>query len=411
MKSLLCLFAFLFILSCDSDEDRVLLRVAVPEVMSKAELRSAVDIRAPQPIAETGKIYAYNNYLFIGDKNRGVHVVDNSNPESPSFLSFLKIPLNEDVAVKDNILYADSGTDLLVFDISNINAIELQGRVEEMFDVYNLQFPDDDYDWTDYESIDYENDIVVGWNFEQRIYDKDDDPRLRYLEFDGVSNGALGSNSGTGGSLARFQIVKNRLYTVGISKMNIFNIDNLTQPTLVTSEQVGWNIETMFYADDYLYLGSSNGMFIYSIENSDAPTYVSEFWHWNGCDPVVVEGDYAYLTIRGGNLCGLDESVLEIIDVSDKSNPTLKRRVTLENPYGLGVKDDVLFICDGNAGLKVFDRSDPEFPVLTETIDDVVAYDVIPLNSALLMIGDQILNQYQYTSNGSIRLLSSLSLN
>ena len=65
---------------------------------------------------------------------------------------------------------------------------------------------------------------------------------------------------------------------------------------------------------------------------------MSDFTHWEGCDPVVVDGDYAYLTLRGGNLCGQDESVLEVIDISNKTTPTLAARYELENPYGLGIK-------------------------------------------------------------------------
>ena len=115
----------------------------------------------------------------------------------------------------------------------------------------------------------------------------------------------------------------------------------------------------MFQADGYLYLGSTNGMYIYSLSNPSNPVYISEFVHWEGCDPVVVDGDYAYLTLRGGNLCGQEESVLEVIDVSNKSNPQLVESYTLENPYGLGIKEDLLFVCDGTAGLKVFDKSNP----------------------------------------------------
>lgn len=414
MKHLiLLLFVFLLICSCESDEDRIVVRVAVPEVMSKVALRSGVDIKAPQPVSQQGKIYAYNNYLFVNDKNKGVHVIDNSNPEAPSFISFLKIPLNEDIAVKDDKLYADSGVDLVVFDISDINAIKLESRVEEMFEVYNLQIPNEDYEWVEYDGIDFNENVIIDWKFEQRIFNKDDYPR-RFWEFDGAFiNNALASsgNTGVGGSLARFQIVEDRLYTVGISDMNIFSLENGSQPSLVNSQNVGWNIETMFYADDFLYLGSTNGMFIYNIENLDAPAYVSQFTHWEGCDPVVVSGDYAYLTLRGGNECGVDESVLEVIDISDKTQPTLVNRITLENPYGLGVKDDMLFVCDGNAGLKLFDRSNPVEPIFEEIVSDIFAYDVIPLNESLLMIGDGTLNQYSYSALGSIELLSTLSLN
>lgn len=106
----------------------------------------------------------------------------------------------------------------------------------------------------------------------------------------------------------------------------------------------------MFHADGYLYLGGSNGMFINSIANPRSPELISQFVHWEGCDPVVVDGDYAYLTLRGGNACGQELSTLEVIDVSDKNNPTLAAQHPLDNPYGLGFRENKLFVCDGTSG-------------------------------------------------------------
>ena len=211
---------------------------------------------------------------------------------------------------------------------------------------------------------------------------------------------ALANDVGVGGSLARFQIVDNYLYTVGSNEMAIFNISNLAQPTLANTQYAGWNIETMFQADGYLYLGGTNGMYIYSLINPSFPEYISEFTHWEGCDPVVVEGDYAYLTLRGGNLCGQQESVLEVIDISNKSNPELLATYTLVNPYGLGLKDDLLFVCDGTAGLKIFNKSNPlDIQLLTE-YQDIQSKDVIPLENSLIIVGDETLYQYGYIEGG-----------
>ena len=151
-------------------------------------------------------------------------------------------------------------------------------------------------------------------------------------------------------------------------------------------------------------------MYIYSLANPAAPEYVSEFIHWEGCDPVVVDGDYAYVTLRGGNLCGQQESVLEIIDIKDKSNPTLAARHELKNPYGLGIKENMLFVCDGTAGLKLFDKSNPLDIKQVKTLKNIQSKDVIPLQNALLMIGDNTLYQYEYLQN-DVRLISSYSLN
>lgn len=387
----------MIIWSCEKDDTEYeIVNVATPEFMSKTAFRNSVEVLPPQNIDESGKIYAYNNYIFVNDEFIGVHIIDNSNPASPNPISFLKIPGNVDISIKDNFLFADSSTDLLVFDITDINAIGIVDRLEDVFSIYDYQIPleADTVNWNDFN---YETQVIVGWTVtqERREVRTNDDI---FLETGGGD--LANAEVGTGGSLARFQIVEDYLYTVGSYEMDIFDISNLSQPVLDNSLYAGWNIETMFQADGYLYLGGTNGMYIYDLEEPSYPQYISEFVHWEGCDPVVVDGDYAYLTLRGGNLCGQEESILEVIDVSNKANPQLIGTYIMDNPYGLGFKDHLLFVCDGTSGLKIFDKTDPLDLQMIMEYPDIFTKDVIPLEEILLMIGDGILYQYEYTENG-----------
>ncbi|MEP5338099.1 MAG: hypothetical protein ABJL44_08385 [Algibacter sp.] len=415
MKTKYLLFVFLLALSsaCDNDDaDYEMVTVAIPELMSKSEFRKSVTIKAPQAIKESGKIYAYSNYIFVNDLNEGVHVIDNTNPESPKAIKYINIPGNEDISIKDDFLYADSATDLVVFDISDINNISIKERLEDVFDVYDFQIPVEAQS-TDWSSMNYETDIIVGWTLKEERRKINTDIFIgEVVMFDGAIANATngGASIGAGGSLARFQIVKNYLYTVSAHEMTIFNISNLSQPTQASTFYAGNNIETLFQADGYLYIGSTDGMYIYDLKDAKTPTYVSEFLHWTGCDPVVVDGDYAYLTLRGGNNCGQQESVLEIIDVSDKASPTLAARHVLENPYGLGIKGNTLFVCDGDAGLKVFNKENPLDIKDVKQFKDIQSKDVIPLENTLVMIGDNTLYQYEYVGE-SVSLLSAFSLN
>lgn len=401
----------LFIVSCDNDDDDYeTVTVAKPEFVSKLEFRKMVDVSAPQSIKKAGKIYAYGNYIFVNDVDRGVHVIDNSKPEQPKAIKFIEIPGNEDISIKANYLYADSATDLVVFNISDINNITLVERLKDVFEVYNYRIPEEAVA-TDYGEFNWETDIILGWELKQERREKVDERIFIDVMFDtAVMSRASESYVGVGGSLARFQIVDNYLYTVGSYSMTVFNIQSLSNPVYENTQYSGWNIETMFAADDYLYLGGTNGMYIYNLENPALPGYVSEFTHWEGCDPVVVDGDYAYLTLRGGNLCGQLESVLEVIDISDKNNPTLAERYTLDNPYGLGIKENMLFVCDGTSGLKLFNRNTPVDLNLVRTIDDIQATDVIPLENSLVMVGGNTIYQYEYLEN-NISFLSSYALN
>ena len=402
---------FIGALSCDKndDADYEFVQVATPQLMSKTAFRSSVEVIAPKTIEEPGKIYVYQDYIFVGDVHSGIHIIDNSDPKSPKAIKFIQIPGNEDISVKDNFLYADSATDLVVFDISDINNVSIIEQLEDVFNVYNYDIPVE-AEAVDYGKFDFDDDIIVGWTLTTERRKKVDNTIDKALDDGVVLSAGAESTTGTGGSLARFQIVDNYLYTVGNYEMAIFNIQNLAEPVLSNTQYAGWNIETMFQAEGYLYLGSTNGMYIYNLVNPSSPEFVSDFKHWEGCDPVVVDGDYAYLTLRGGNLCGQLESVLEVIDISDKTNPTLAARYNLENPYGLGIKNNMLYVCDGTAGLKLFERETPEDLRLVNSLKDIQAKDVIPLEKSLIMIGEKTLYQYEYIEN-NIGLISSYILN
>ena len=402
---------FIGALSCDKndDADYEFVQVATPQLMSKTAFRSSVEVIAPKTIEEPGKIYVYQDYIFVSDVHSGIHIIDNSDPKSPKAIKFIQIPGNEDISVKDNFLYADSATDLVIFDISDINNVSIIEQLEDVFNVYNYDIPVE-AEAVDYGKFDFDDDIIVGWTLTTERRKKVDNTMDIALDDGVVLSAGAESTTGTGGSLARFQIVDNYLYTVGNYEMAIFNIQNLAEPVLSNTQYAGWNIETMFQAEGYLYLGSTNGMYIYNLVNPSSPEFVSDFTHWEGCDPVVVDGDYAYLTLRGGNLCGQLESVLEVIDISDKTNPTLAARYNLENPYGLGIKNNMLYVCDGTAGLKLFERETSEDLRLVNSLKDIQAKDVIPLEKSLIMIGEKTLYQYEYIEN-NIGLISSYILN
>ena len=405
MKKLFLLFFLASVVwSCEEVNDSGIERVqvAVPQTMSLAEFRTSVSVENAQPIQQSGKIYAYDDLIFINDQLEGVHVLDNSDPSNPIQKNFLKIPQNTDVAIKDDKLYANSGPDLVVFDLSDVTNIEYETRIENVFNYYYPTMPEG-VSYLDESDYDYETEIIIG--FEVRTEYREIQNDIAF--FDGAE---ASGGTGTGGSMARFKIVNDYLYTVTESEIHIFDIQTQENPIAVNSEYVGWQIETIFNQGDYLYLGSSSGMYIYSIENPAAPSYVSRIDHVMGCDPVVVQGDWAYVTIRGGNDCGQNLSQLEVIDISNKNMPERVAVYEMEEPYGLGVKDDHLFVCDGSEGLKVFDASATPEISLIDHFENIETYDVIPLENVLLMVGGDMLYQYRYTSEGIV-LLSSFSLN
>ncbi len=419
----LVLVVVLSFFSCDDEDDGPYAdyQVARPILMNAIAFKAeAVAIEEPTSIVSSGKIYAYKDYIFVNDVDRGFHVINNQNPSSPKSIAFIKLEGNNDISIKDDKLFADSYGDLVIFDISVITDIKISSRMVNAIynnDIWlvNMDFPE--ADMYDYSNIDYNKDIVIGWEvqterrlvseYEAQFFCNSCDMMLSNSESGG---GTPQPALGQGGSMARFKIVGDFLYVVDYSNINIFDISDLETPKVLDDVQVAWDIETIFNQGEILFIGGRQGMYIYDIKNPAKPEFISEFRHGTACDPVVVDGNFAYVTLKGGNFCGNTESGLYIVDISNLKNPELMVIYPMVGPNGLGVKGDKLFVCDGSNGLKVFDKSNTPNLVQVNHFPNIEAYDVIPLQNSLLMIGNGTLRQYEYVDD-NIRLLSTFDLN
>ncbi len=112
--------------------------------ITKKELRESYPkVVAPREIEKAAKIYNYRDgdILLINEENKGIHVIDNRVRETPKNVAFIEIPGNIDMAVKNDYLYVDSFTDLLVLDISDIGNIRLVHRKKDLFpyDMYQAE--------------------------------------------------------------------------------------------------------------------------------------------------------------------------------------------------------------------------------------------------------------------------------
>lgn len=220
-------------------------------------------------------------------------------------------------------------------------------------------------------------------------------------------NAGGNNNNGQGGSLARFAISDNHLYIVNTADLITYDISNPEIPSEQSSTKIGSDIETIFPYRDMLFIGSQTGMLIYDKSNPTNPSFVSRYDHVQSCDPVVVQGDYAYVTLRSGTDCRFGQNLLDVIDISNPANPQVVNSYGMLNPHGLGVDGDKLFVCEGEHGLKVFDLTDPKNPQEIEFIENVKTYDVIPRRNVLIVTGDDGIFQYDY-SGGTLTLLSQL---
>ncbi|TCV15128.1 hypothetical protein EDC17_101524 [Sphingobacterium alimentarium] len=391
-----CLFG------CDKVDNTSYYKYKLPILEKMANIRlQAVTPIAPQPVNATGKIYIYKDYLFINEPTKGVHIFNNANPSNPIPISFLPISGNVDMAVKDNVLYADNHVDLLVYDLTNPASPSFLKRVEDVFKQNYVN-------WNGTSKLH----VIVGYK------DTTVAATSRWpINYDGnFSNGgpntSAGGNYGQGGSMARFTLANDHLYTVDWSSLNLFDVSDTKNPTFRKNILLGGGIETIFPHKNNLFIGTNTGMIIYSIEDAAAPVKLSTYSHVRACDPVVVNDYYAFVTLRTGNLCPGEVNVLEVVDIKDLTKPTRVKAFTMENPHGLGFADDMLYICEGKFGLKSFDASD----VLKigdrqiEHFKSLNSTDVIPGPKSLIVVGEGGVCQYDYSDKKKIKLLSCIAV-
>lgn len=414
---LILLFAAALFTSCqDKSFEEITYSANVPVYMGFSEFRNSVKRTEPQQLENTGKIYFKDNYLYINEFNKGIHVIDNSNPASPVQVTFLNIPGNLDIAIRGNILYADSFIDLVAIDISDpMNPLEID-RVENAFP--NV-LPVFDYSYPVY-GLDFEKGVVVAWETREvtELVEKGNFYQKETLRFDGMGVPSVGTNevsighstTGVAGSMARFTISNEYMYAVHNNAMKLFNIASTPGITTGPEIMLDRQVETIFPYGNHLFLGTTTGMLIYSLSNPASPTFVSVFEHINSCDPVVIEGNYAYVTLRSGNQCNGFTNQLDVVDISSLAHPIKVKSYPMFNPHGLGIDNNILFICDGDAGLKVYNATDPMNIHMNQIahFQDIKTYDVIPVNGLLMLIGADGLYQYDYSDLNNLTLISQI---
>ena len=192
--------------------------------------------------------------------------------------------------------------------------------------------------------------------------------------------------------------------------MGVFDLSQRTPVVVADSIYVGWDVETIFSYKDYMFLGTPRGMLIYNVTNPVKPVYISSFQHFYGCDPVVVENDKAFVTVRSGNMCGQNSNELIIVDVSNVKAPKQLASYAMTSPKGLGIDNGTLFLCDD--GLKVYDATDPMIMMGKNLAHykGMDGYDVIPYDKTLMMIAGDGIYQYDYTDLNNIKPLSKLPI-
>lgn len=105
--------------------------------MTRQELENSVKLLDSQPMTESSKIYIIGDYIFINDKRKGFHIFDNTDPKNPVKKKFLNAPGATDISIRNNILYINQATDLVVLSIDFNNfSVTQHKRLKDVFPIF-----------------------------------------------------------------------------------------------------------------------------------------------------------------------------------------------------------------------------------------------------------------------------------
>lgn len=221
---------------------------------------------------------------------------------------------------------------------------------------------------------------------------------------DSSSDGGGDPSTGKGGSMARFTVKGDYLYIVDDKTLKVVDVSNAPNPQYLymRDQNIGFGIETIFSMDSLLFIGSESAMYIYNISRPDYPHKLGMATHVTSCDPVVAKGNYAYVTLNSKNVrCGNGANELKIYDVSNPMSPSLKKTIQLNNPRGLGIDENLLFICvdKGVVAYRISNPIEPEFgyDLHIPNTRGIDTYDLIPNNGVLIITGEDGIYQFDYT--------------
>lgn len=396
----------------ECDGTRVFIQLE-PIYKTEAEIRQEITTEKPRTLKNPGKIYVYGDYLFVNEYNEGIHIINNKNPKNPINISFINILGNVDMAVRDNMLYADHYIDLITLNISNPAAVTVSDVTENAFPA--LSFDANRGYVVAYKEVEVHQDAPCDWQdgwFERGGGFFVDQAFLSsFYNSKGVnSRGSAVSGNGTGGSMARFTLYEHYLYTVDNISLRVFDVKDAAAPYLANTVNIGRDIETIYPYKTNLFIGSRAGMFIYDNTNPLFPTQLSVFQHARACDPVFVEGDLAYVTLHAGTPCEGTQNQLDIIDVSNLRNPKLLKTHQMHRPMGLSVVDGTVYLCEDDEGLKVFDAKDWNELDLLSHLKHLTTYDIItlPTDNRAIVVGKDGLYQFDISNPAKLKELSRI---
>ncbi len=171
MKKIIIFSVLLFFLSScgNREEDELVVMGMAPIYLNPYDF-SQIKSEPPREFGELGIIVNVGDYIFINELRRGIHVIDNSNPDDPKKVKFWNIPGNRIFTIEGSLLYADNSVNLLVIDISDPHNIKVISYISDVYidDEPPAPRPPDTYKGY-FECVDKSKGVFIDWEMKELI--------------------------------------------------------------------------------------------------------------------------------------------------------------------------------------------------------------------------------------------------
>ncbi|MBU2567094.1 beta-propeller fold lactonase family protein, partial [Patescibacteria group bacterium] len=167
--------------------------------------------------------------------------------------------------------------------------------------------------------------------------------------------GVVGYASTTGSGVGDGVVVGDLLYVVDSTNLNIFDITDRLNPTLLGATST-INAQSVAVVDDIAYVADgSAGIRIIDVSNSALPVVLGSLdMTGQTCYDVKIKGNYAYLPCYSEGV--------RVVDISDPSSPVLANTYDPGGyAFGIDMKGDYIFVANGTGDpdMYILDISDP----------------------------------------------------
>lgn len=300
--------------------------------------------------------------LYVSDELSGLHVYDVTDPAAPRAVITVPLAGNRGSAAKGDVVYANTHYKVLALRVGE-DGYEVLAEIQPTYGTWEggtrkfkggFQDPSNGFGCGCAES------------------------QMQPLESPATFGGS---------SYAVFAVIDDYLYHVDDASLVTYDVSTPEAPKEIGRTALGWSIETLHPAGDLLFVGGTRGMYVCDRSHPAKPRLIGLVQHFHACDPVVVSGSTAYVTLRGSNGCGGDRDALLCVDIAEPRNPTVISEKSVATPFGLTVSGDRLYVSTGQNGYALFDVSQPKTPVPLATWPDWPTHDFIWSGDTLYVLG------------------------